>query len=67
MSGAEAQQIFELLRALVEQISGPQFDFLQEAVPMLLENLQMIQGCIMASCGCIVGWFAGNELLRCLW
>ena len=33
----------------------------------LIAELQLIQGVVMASCGCMIGWASGNELLRSLW
>lgn len=67
VDGAQAQQVIDLLRTLVEAIDGPQFDYLMEQLPLLLEGIEMLQGVIMACCGALIGWLAGNELLRCLW
>lgn len=33
----------------------------------LIAELQLLQGVVMASCGCLIGWAAGNEFLRSLW
>lgn len=67
MDGNQAQQIIELLGVLVETINGPQYDYLMEQLPLLLQGIEMLQGVIMACCGALIGWLAGNELLRCLW
>ena len=71
MDGAQAQQVVQLLGILVEQIEGPLFDYITGDFAIMIETLiselQLVEGVVMACCGCLIGWLAGNELLRCLW